>query len=438
MTTRTGNAALRSSLLFIIGLLAAAGLAIGFDSGGRYLALSGSAALDLTRAPLLEPRPPRPLSAEDRRAATIAWAYIRANTQEETGLVDSVAGYPSTTIWDQGSYLLALVAARELQIIPETEFDTRTTRLLTTLKALPLYEDRLPNKVYDTRTLNMADYDNTVSRHGIGWSALDIARMLAALRVLERHRPDHGNRIRALLATWDLNAMTGGGDLIGATREPQGTVYHQEGRIGYEQYGARAAALWGLDVARAISAREALDWVSVEGVETPVDLRRSEMFRAITPTLSEPYMLQGLELGLDAEGRALAARVYAAQEARYEATGQQTMVSEDHIDRAPYFLYSSVFSNGQPWAVVTKDGDFFPDLRTVSTKAVFAWDALYDTGYTDRLRAGLSALADPGRGWPAGAYERDGSVNDVYALNTNAVILEAVHYMAHGPLWQMQ
>ncbi len=438
MTASRKRSKHRSSLFFIGGLLAAAGLAIGLDNGAHNLRPAGNLPADLSDAPVHEPLDPRPISAEDRRAAEIAWAYFAANTRAETGWVDSVAGFPSTTLWDQGSYLLALTAACELRIIPDTECDARLERLFAGLETLQLYDGRLPNKVYDTRSLRMVDYDNSISDQGIGWSALDIARMLSALRILERRQPEHADRIRRLLARWDLDAMVENGELIGAWREGGVTQYRQEGRIGYEQYGARAAALWGLDVSRAISLSRVLDWQMVYGIDVPTDLRNRNAFHAITPTLSEPYMLQGLELGLDSEAGVLADRIYRAQEARFAATGHKTMVSEDHIDQAPHFIYSSVLDDGRPWAVITEDGRQYPDLRILSTKAVFAWDALYDTAYTNFLRASLNALADPQNGWRAGIYELDGHLNDIFALNTNAVVLEAIHYTANGPLWQIR
>lgn len=428
----------RSSVLFVSGLVLAAGLAVTIDGGWRYQMRSGQMMIDLSDPGDLSIQSPRALTSADKDAAERAWRYITANTRPETGWVDSVAGFPSTTLWDQGSYLLALVGAERLGIIDAGEFHSRVGQLLQSFERLPLYDGKLPNKAYDTRTLAMVNYANEPIAEGIGWSALDIARMLMAFRALEKLNPDYGNRIRALLATWDLQAMAFQGELWGAHREEGDTEYLQEGRLGYEQYGARAAALWGMDVLQAVSSRRALDWVEVQGVEVPADIRRASIFQAITPILSEPYILQAIELGLDSETRMMAERVYLAQEARYEETGILTMVSEDHINQAPHFLYSSVYANGQPWAVVTEQGTFHEDLRTLSVKASFAWDAIYDTPYTDMLRARIAEVGDPQKGWPAGIYEADGALNDIYTLNTNAIVLESIHYIAHGSLWSIR
>jgi hypothetical protein len=71
-----------------------------------------------------------PLTAEEQKLATIAWKYFENNTQPETGLVNAVDKYPSTTMWDAASYLGGLVSAVELGIISKNEFDRRMTSLL--------------------------------------------------------------------------------------------------------------------------------------------------------------------------------------------------------------------------------------------------------------------------------------------------------------------
>ena len=425
----------RLSVFFVTGLLLSALLSVGLDQASRAALRPVEQVATLSEAVRHEPLAPRALTPFDREAAEVAWRYFEGNTRPETGYVDSVAGFPSTTLWDQGGYLLALLSAQKLGIISAAEFDDRVEAFLTATKRLPLFEGRLPNKVYDTRTLAMVNYANEPVAGGIGWSALDAARFILALRVLEKQAPHHGATIRDLMAAWDLEALARKGRLIGRTREAGTTATEQEGRVGYEQYAARATALWGLDTALAMSGAPILDWRRIGPVDVPVDRRDHSTFQAITPTLSEPWLLDGLELGLTRESMVLADRVYRAQEARFEETGLPTMVSEDHINQAPHFLYNSVFSNGRDWAVVTEDGTRHEALRTISTKAAFGWEALYGTDYADEVRRTLFEPDDLADGWPAGRFEVDGTANDILTLNTNAVILEAIHYKAFGPLW---
>ncbi|MEE2945138.1 MAG: DUF3131 domain-containing protein [Pseudomonadota bacterium] len=425
----------RSSILFVTGLLSAAAFAFLTEQSLAWNNDGSVAGLDFDTSETLTVAVPREFSGQKERAVEIAWQYIVQNTRPETGLVDSVAGFPSTTLWDQGSYLFALIGARELGAIDEEEFDRRAKALLKSLGDLPLFDGKLPNKAYDTRSLAMVNYQNEVSENGIGWSALDVCRLLMAFRSLERLVPHYGAEIRSLLSGWDLAAMAKNGELWGAAIEDGEIVYLQEGRMGYEQYAARAAAMWGLDVFGAMSGQRVLQWVDVLGVEVPTDRRDAKRFTAISPILSEPYLLQAFEIGLDSETQIYASRVYQAQENRYQRTGQLTSVSEDHVDQDPYFLYSSVMSDGAAWAVVTETGYPYPELRTISTKASFGWNALFSTEYSNKLVEHIYDLGKPDKGWPAGVYESDGRVNDVYTLNTNAVIIEAVHFSVFGPFW---
>lgn len=427
----------RSSLFFLSGLLLASGSTIYSNFAMDRLTWISGATRYLDMENRLQIAPKRALSSEDQKVLDTAWQFIARNTRPETGLVDSVSGFPSTTLWDQGSYLFALVGARQLDVIDPSEFESRVQSLLQSFAKLPLFEGKLPNKAYDTRTLEMVNYQNEVTTTGIGWSALDVCRMLMAFRALERIAPEYGPDIRDLLSDWDLDAMAQNGELLGTGILDGETDLRQEGRLGYEQYAARAAALWGLDVSQASSADRILEWVEVQDVALPTDRRDAARFEAISPILSEPYLLQAFELGFDREAEIFAERIYQAQENRYTATGILTAVSEDHINQDPYFLYSSVYADGEPWAVVTEAGGAFPELRTLSTKAAFGWDALYNTAYTDQLIEAVGSLGDPEQGWPAGLFERDQAVNDVYTLNTNAVIIEAIHFAVFGPMWKI-
>ncbi|MGL4422394.1 MAG: DUF3131 domain-containing protein, partial [Gemmataceae bacterium] len=291
-----------------------------------------------------------------------------------------------------------------------------------------------PNKSYDIRTLEMTDYENNPVPIGIGWSAIDTARFLLAVRVLENYSPVHSKPLRTAMEAWDVCAIASAGELVGSARERETTVLRQEGRIGYEQYAGRAAALWGCDSLTAATAERIVVWQSVSGIEVPADRRGISSFGSISPTLSEPYMLAGLELGFNRETELLAAQVYAVNEARYLSTGIPTAVSEDHIDRAPYFLYASVLNDGVAWAVTDDKGNSFPEMRAISLKAVMAWDALYATSYTADLRSMLEDLAVEGEGWQAGKYEIGMMPNTALTLNTNAVVLEAMHYKAFGSM----
>jgi hypothetical protein len=150
--------------------------------------------------------------------------------------------------------------------------------------------------------------------------------------------------------------------------------------------------------------------------------------------LSEPYILEALEYGLDATTLPIAAAVYRAQANRHAATGLMTAVSEDNLDRPPHFAYASVLNDGKAWATFTPDGKDAAAYRTMSVKAAVGWSYVFGDAYADQLRSAAGGLVVPGRGFYAGRYESDGSPNKALTANTNGIVLEALAFKTRGPL----
>lgn len=372
-------------------------------------------------------------SPEDLIYAKTAWQYFINNTNADTGLVNSADKYPSTTMWETGSYFIAVISADMLGLIETDEAHARISKALQTLTAMRLFDNTLPNKAYNVQTGELVDYRNQPVERGLGWSALDVARMVGALGQVEHRYPDLVPEVAGLMAKWDLKQMVEDGQLIGGNMIDGTLRRDQEGRLGYEQYAAKAMMLFGYDMYRAYHTEEMMMVKEVEGLPIPVD---SRLHRQTTPafTVSEPYIFDGLEFGFDARSLRFATSIYEAQEARYRATGIFTAVSESHIDVEPYFVYSSVWGGGDPWAVLTFKGERLDSKRTTTTKVAFAWDALFGTEYTKALVGSIAALGDPERGWPEGVYEADGKTNGSITTNTNAVVLASLAFKAFGPL----
>lgn len=428
---RDGLLAARAHVVFLLGLASALALVVAIERP-RLAPVASDAVRALGPVPRTATAP---LTPTERNWAAIAWRYFERNTQPATGLVNSVDGYPAASMWDIGSALLATVAAERLGLLSRGELDARLGRALTSLASLPLFDDALPNKSYDTATLTPVNYDGTPAPRGVGWSAIDLGRMLVAFDAIVWGYPELTPQVRAVLARWRLDRLTRDGLLIGArVGADQRTELLQEGRLGYEQYAARALALLGADVDVASRYDANLAYVEVEGIGVPGDARTAARYGAHTYVLSEPYLLDGLELGWDRDSEALAYRVYRAQEARHERTGVLTAVSEDHIDRPPYFVYNAVAADGRPWAAITDSGADASPHRSLSTKAAFGWWALLDTPYAVELLRAVASSYDPERGWYAGVYEQDRAPNTAVAANTNAVILESLAYRQFGPL----
>jgi len=347
-----------------------------------------------------------------------------------------VDGFPSTTLWDTGNYLMALLAAYKLELIGKGELEKRLNKILDTLARMPFYNDELPNKAYNTVTAEMVDYKNRPTERGIGWSAIDIGRILIPLNLLIREFPECSGSVMAFLKRLKTERLSQGGVFYGLLYENGKERLLQEGRLGYEQFTAKMFASIGLDVTNALRYDRFLGFTEIFGVKVPYDLRDKESTGANNYVLSEPYILDGLEFGWDSYSSEFAYRVYKAQEERYRHTGILTAVTEDHIDRPPYFLYNCVFVNGKAWQAIAEDGRALNELRLLSTKAAFGWHYLYGAEYTKKLMEKIKGLYEEGKGWYAGIYER-GGVNRSINCNTNAVILEALYFKTHGPIFKM-
>ena len=388
------------------------------------------------------------LNEREMRAAEVAWRYFENFTQPETGLANSVGNYPSTTMWDTASYIAALVAAYELCLIEKPEFDRRMTQLLTTLMELQLFRGELPNKVYHTKTAAQVDYTNKPGE--IGFSALDIGRLLVWLRIVKNRYPYLGNTVDSVLLKWDFsNVISDDGLLFGSyvDADTGETVYAQEGRLGYEEYAAKGFALWGF---KPILAHRAEPFLTAQifGVQVPYDGRDPRIFHSQNYVVTESYLQDGLELGWDlpqddsspswvhSDGwRAeFADRIYKVQENRWRMTGFMTARSEHNVRGAPYFVYDTIFSDGYPWNTVTPRGDYVPEHAAIAAKAGIGLWVLWDTEYTDVLYEALIELYDPENGMYEGFYENGQGRVDIFTANNNGIILTALLYKVQGPI----
>ena len=356
----------RSYLIFLSAMLFCFALVFALDAW-QPTATSAATMWPTASAAIPHPRV-GDLEDRDLKAAQIAWKYFENNYQAATGLVNSADKYPATTMWDTGSYFMALLSAKRMGLIADPEFHRRLSLGLKTLAALPLFDGELPNKSYNTQSLQMVDYNNHESARGIGWSAIDLGRLMVPFNIVVWHYPEHAGEVRAVLAHWKMQHLTERGQLFGSAVDETGkTLYLQEGRLGYEQYSAKSYSLIGLDVGTAEHYPSYLRYVTIYGLKVPTDSRTAEKYHAHNYVVSESYILDGLEFGWDGYSKELAYRVYRAQEERFRHTGILTAVSEDNIDQAPYFVYNTVFTNGKAWNTITDKGEDASRFKSLST-----------------------------------------------------------------------
>lgn len=380
-------------------------------------------------------RPAGMLSAEEESYTRTAWKYFENNCNEITGLVNGREGSDAASLNDISSYMMAMMSACELGIIERKVFDKRVTKLLATLKTLPLYDGKVPNKYYHTGTLQMLDNDLLPSEKGAGWSGLQIGRFHSVMLKMMNAYPEYASQLKKITARWRMDAVVVNGYLYGTVRTSDNIIHEvQEGTLGYEEYCAKGLMMFGYDVSEAMLYTDFLKYEKINDKEIAVDTRATDYSPIPNYLTSDPYIYDGLEYGWDITSKELAWRIYKVQQQRFVETGIITAVGEDPLDREPGYAYNCVYAADENWSCLDEEGLAVEDLRTVSTKAAFGWYALFDDQYAEKLFYEVRDLHDPMRGWYAGKYEKSGRPNRVLCAATNATVLEALNYKINGKI----
>jgi len=377
------------------------------------------------------------LSESDMQVARIAWKYFENNYNSETGLVNSVHGYPSTTMWDTGSAIAAYIAAVDFGFITQKEFDDAMMQLMNSLQSMALFDDVAPNKVYNTHTLDMVDYGNNAVEGGIGISVLDLARLVSWMDTLQCMHPHYSHSASSALSRWDYTDLIKNEELYGMARDPLNNNIEvlQEGRLGYEQYAGKIFDRAGFSVETAKSyENKHRDDTEIYGIKIAHDSRDPRIYHANNYVVTESYAMDAMELGVDDINRELMKNIFDVQKKRWQETGIVTAISEDNIDREPWFLYNTIFTSGLPFNTITETGVQHNDLKTVSTKAALSMAVLFpEDEYSQVLLSTIGSAYEDDLGWYSGVYEK-GGYNDVATANTNGVILSVLLYKKYDSI----
>lgn len=396
--------------------------------------------IQATRIPYIPPKAEK-LTEIELHVARKSWQYFETNWNKSTGLVNSTNGFSSVTLWDQSTAIAGVVAAYELELISEVEFTSKIQQTLETLAQLSLYNDELPNKVYNPKTLIPVNHAGIESPAEIGWSAIDIGRMALWLKIIASRYPQFKTQAEAVWQSWNVERLTQDGNLYSTSFIHGREQYSQEGRLGYENYAAWGLKLWGLNVDQALEYQNKAAFINLYGVDVPYDLRDVHNSGDNNYVLSEPYFLDGIETGFQALPKVYSDRILAAQEARYQTTRQLTAIASDNLDRPPYFLYNTLYVNGIPWNTITNTGENYNHLRFLSSKAAVGWHILYHTEYTQKLFDLVQDELISQGGLYNGYYETLNQPNQALTANNNGIILEALLYKHLGQpllIWATQ
>ena len=388
------------------------------------------------------------LTEEELAWAMTAWKYINNNTQLSTGLVNSLDNYPTTNMSGVADYLISLLAAKEFSFITNKEYDERLSLVLSFLNEMQLSQGEVPNKVYSTQTGQMVNYGN--QPQDIGWSSLDVGRVLIVLAIVKRHSPEFSEYIDKAVLRWNFcELISADGELYGASVQDGQVNRYKEGRLGVEEYTSYGYIDWHIVPEKAINI-EPFDVATIYGVDLIFDGRDPRVFNVLRPVYTTPYLWMGLEFNWDGIGderssdathtnqtlSAMADAIYLVQEKRWDNERIYTARGEHVVSGEPYFVYDAIYGLGTPWITLAEDGSSHDQLALISTRVAFQMWALWKTDYTDRLMTLVKELYDPQRGWFEGRFELTSAYEKSLSLKTNAGVLEALLYKQRGKLYQ--
>lgn len=373
----------------------------------------------------------RTLDERDLDRARTAWRYFETGRDPVTGLVGTVGDSAFTTLWTVGDQLAATVAAHRLGIVDARAFDAQVSQILLFLNTMPLSQGGRPGKVYGVSTGQLTDFDGNPA--DLGWSAVDLGRLLVWLRVLAQEYPHYRSYVANAVGRWTLCGMIADdGRPLAADGSGAAFVPYPETRRGYDAYAVRGFRAWGMEVPERAAPSRDFE-IDIYGTAFP-------MVADGAPVMTGPYVLLGIEFGrrpIGGAGEPLRRPdIPAVQEARFEAEGILTARTDYRRSSEPYVVLDTILADGYPWSTIDMDGRAYPELALLSTRAAFGLWALNENGYTRRLLAQVEPLSDPSAGWLEGRYEASGGYEWTRTAATNAVILEALLYRARGPLVQ--
>lgn len=374
--------------------------------------------------------PLKQLTREDLILAKKAQYYIERNWNKNTGLIDSVQGYHHATLWDMASGIGATLALENLKLISSFDASSRLKKTLITLFKLPLYNNELPNREYNTQSgLPSGSLSKTAS-NGNGWSALDIGRLLIWLEITKQYKPELSPLITLITSKWKLERTVYNQTLYGELKQKRSTSYRQEGRLGYLQYAAQGYQFSGLDVAAAFK-RDNTTEIIQEGIPLYIDQRNLPFFT------SDSYVLQAIELGSPVVWWNQLENVYQLHKAHNSDTKVLRIFAEDAMNKAPWFSYNNINIYGKSWLSTNTRGKSIGNPQVFSNKVAFAFSVLFDDDFSQQLAKQVLSNSLSQRAIPTGLYQ-DNSTNTAYNINTNSLILVALWFKSRNnmPIYQ--
>lgn len=374
----------------------------------------------------------RGLDYQEAVWARVAWQYFVNNTQE-SGLVNSADGLPYTSLWDCGSYLLALISAHQLNVIDDKELDARMQKALMALSSLPLHQGNVPYLYYSTTDLKPLS-----TAYDVDYSLVDLGRLLVAFKVIIWRYPQYNALVQQTVKHWDLAALF---DMVkdNASLKSRHKQAHFKPNNYRSGYGYSLYAINGLSLINTwagivlTNSRQQFDFITVNGIDIPDDGKATIRGKPYPVINSLPYILSGLENGFNTESAEISWRIIQVQKMINQSSDRHSYVNMGLTN------ILSVVGKKQPNSgqLPSTQDSALPRNKvalSLSTQAAFGWNALFSTTWTQQVRQQAATLFVPGRGWLEGVEARGQQPSKLITATTNAVILESLMYTAQGKM----
>jgi hypothetical protein len=343
-----------------------------------------------------------------------AWKYFEpgVGVNVGTGLSQAKLDWPYITDWDLGGYIVAVIHANMLGLIPYGGTWGFSYRVNLILQFLENRELGVNGNVSSWPYWAYSSVNKSPLR-GQFTNPTDHGRLLYALDMLRKYDPTTASRVSSIFQR---------------SKSASDVMSTQVGGGYYGYLTAQGFKAFGYDMSTVISNFE--NWsgayVDVEGVSLPA-----------MHTTMEPILHGILELRLGGKFGERAELVYKAQEARFTKTGQLTAWSEGVYAPNPTYIYEWILASTRPWVITGADGSEVQVTPLMYAKVAFGLAAMFgENTYTSSLVAAASTLADSQYGFGEALYENGQRcmVSGSYTDKTNQLIIAAAFYALNTPL----
>jgi hypothetical protein len=340
--------------------------------------------------------------------ATKAWQFFEpgqaVNTQ--TGLHGAGLGWPYFTEWDLGTYLQAMLDAKQLGILQDNGqwgFNNRVSKIIDFLKTRQLTNSSVPYLMYDSRTGE--PYQDAPS------FCIDEGKLYMALYNLKNVKPNLAQDIDYIVKVRNNNT-----EIV-----PNPEIW------------LNSTDLYCYYIANAFRVFQFEGWDNVQSsiINTIVSQPNVTTYGVELPSAhicSEPLLETVFEVKpQDSKFDWLLSHVYQAHEARYEATGHYTAFSEGNTgllgSNDPTYVYEFVVDrDGSTWKVT-------PEVTPVAYfKVAVGFQAIFNTEYTKSMVEYMSGILHSSSSGFQDGVDENGRVVDTYIDRTNGLIIAAANY----------